>query len=102
MNLLKVGQLLAESIDEGFGLIKMLSDGKLTKEEIKALCKDIPSSYTQKNNTTNIKKNNYTSYIIKSSTNPFTNSKKILFNNKFVYVQQQIFLTSQIKSLNVI
>lgn len=41
MNLLKVGQLLAESIDEGFGLIKMLADGKLTKEEIKALCKDL-------------------------------------------------------------
>lgn len=41
MNLVKIGQLLAESVDEGFGIIKLLSDGKLTKDEIKALCKDL-------------------------------------------------------------
>lgn len=41
MNLVKVGQLLAESVDEGFGIIKLISDGKLAKEEIKTLCKDL-------------------------------------------------------------
>lgn len=38
MNIIKIGQLIAESIDEGFDIAKLFADGKLSKDEIKKLC----------------------------------------------------------------
>ena len=41
MNLIKIGQLIAESLDKIINITKMFADGKLTKEEINELCKDL-------------------------------------------------------------
>jgi hypothetical protein len=41
MNIIKIGQLIAESMDEGFDVVKAFSDGKISKEEIYVLCTSI-------------------------------------------------------------